>query len=261
MANKNRFSTFASLLLLALPAVAADSILAVDRGLPQNNLNDSSGSARSNVRWGWNDHGFLGDDFTVGARGEHWVIDAIRTWTVPGHPELTASRLGDFYQDVRLYVGTGSADLTPVATAPLSAGSDETGSPNVVISEATANGALLYDDFGTGLRIWQIDFKNLSIPVQGGSKTRFGVWGMGRAMPGTDGKTYTWFNHASNAALSGSRQDGADGVMLKFDAAGRSEGTLNAEGNAWDKPADINVQVFAHRVDASVSGGATRADR
>jgi hypothetical protein len=147
-----------------------------------------------------------------------------------------------------------------VATAQLASGSDEAANPHVGISEATKNGALLYDDFGTGLRIWQIDFTSLNIPVSGGSKVLFGVWGMGRAIPGADGKTYTWFNHASNAALSGSRQDGADGMLLKFDAAGRAEGTLNAEGNGWDKAADINVQVFAHRVDAPASG-ATKAER
>ncbi len=61
-----------------------------------------------------------------------------------------------------------------------------------------------------------------------------------------EGQTYTWYNHASNASLSGARQDGAEGVMLLFDAAGRSEGVFNAEGNGWDKPANINVQVFAH---------------
>lgn len=253
MLDEKRFSTFASLLLLAMPALAADSILVVDRGLPQNNLNNTSGTARSNVRWGWHDQGFLGDDFTIGRPGEHWVIDAIRTWVVPGQ-SVTAARLGDIYQDVRLFVGTSSAHLTPVAGAPLAEGSDEVASQNVGISEATQNGVLLYDDFGTALRIWQIDFTNLSIPLLGGSKTRFGVWGMGRAIPGTDGETYSWFNHASNAALSGNRQDGADGLMLKFDAAGRFVGTLNAEGNGWDKPSDINVQVFAHRVSAPHSG-------
>jgi len=27
------------------------------------------------------------------------------------------------------------------------------------------------------------------------------------------------------------------------------KGKFNTEGNGWDKSADINVQVFAHRVD------------
>src|SRR5579871_1477718 len=86
--------------LLALPALAADPVLVVDRGLPQSNLNDAAGASRSNVRWGWHDHGFLGDDFTIGAPGEHWVIDAIRTWAVPGTAEVNLPHLGDYYQDV-----------------------------------------------------------------------------------------------------------------------------------------------------------------
>jgi hypothetical protein len=248
MLNKTRFSTVASLLLCVLPAVAADSILAVDRGLPQSNLNNASGSVRSNVRWGGDNHGFIGDDFTIGAPGERWVIDSIRTWVVPGYSETTAARLSDFYQDVRLYLGTSSADVTPVATAQLTEGSDEISNPNIRVSDATNNGTLLYDDFGTSLRIWQLDFTNLNVTVRGGSKTRFGVWGMGRPINGQDGKAHMWFNHGSNAALSGSRQDGADGVMLVFDGAGRADGTLRAETKDWNKSSDINVQVFAHRV-------------
>jgi hypothetical protein len=250
MLKRNRFSIVASLLLCVLPAVAADSVLAVDRGLPQSNLNNASGSARSNVRWGGDNQGFIGDDFTIGAPGERWVIDSIRAWAVPGYAEVSAARLSDFYQDVRLYLGASSSDVTPVATAQLADGTDEVSNPNIRISEATGNGALLYDDFGTQLRIWQIDFTNLNVPVRGGSKTRFGVWGMGRPVPGQDGKTHMWFNHGSNAALSGTRQDGADGVMLIFDGAGRADGTLRAEVKDWDKPSDINVQVFAHRAGA-----------
>ena len=73
--------------------------------------------------------------------------------------------------------------MTPVATAQLVEGSDEVSNPNIRISEATRNGALLYDDFGTLLHIWQIDFTNLNIPVRGGTKTRFGVWGMAVRSP------------------------------------------------------------------------------
>jgi hypothetical protein len=249
MLGGNHFSRCALWLLLAAPAFPADSILVVDRGLPQANLNNVSGPARSNVRWGWHEHGFLGDDFVIGSPGERWVIDSIRTWAVPGNSEVHFQHLGDFYQDVRLHFGGPNSDLTPVATAQLSSGSEDTSNANIRISEATRAGAAFYDDFGASLSIWQIDFSNLNLPVEGGVKYRFGVWGMGRAIPGMEGKAFMWYNHASNAPLSSSPQDGADGHMLLFDAAGRSEGTFDAEGNGWDKPADINVQVFAHRVD------------
>ncbi len=242
----NRPSTLLSL-FLALPAFAADSAVVVSRGLPQANLNNASGPVRSNVRWGWHDHGFLGDDFAIGAPGERWVIDSITTWAVPGTAEINRPHLGDFYQDVRLHFG--ERDLTPVSTAQLSQGSDETGNPNVRVSDAAASGDLLYDDFGTSLRVWRVDFDNLNLTVEGGTKYRFGVWGMGRPVPGHQEKSFMWYNHASNAGLSGNRQDAADGVMLLFDAAGRFEGTFTAEGNGWDKPADLNVLVTAHRLE------------
>ena len=236
---------------VAIPVFAADPSLVVDRGLPQSNLNNASGPVRSNVRWGWHDHGFLGDDFTIGAPGERWVIDSIRTWAVPGTSQFNLPHLGDYYKDVRLHFGT--ADLTPVSTTQLTEGSDETSNPDVRLSDAAASGAMAYDDFGTSLRVWQIDFTNLNLRVEGGATYRFGVWGNGRAVPGMEGKQFMWYNHASNAPLSGGKQDGADGSMLKFDAAGRYEGTFTAQGNGWDKSADINVQVFAHRVDNQVA--------
>jgi hypothetical protein len=253
---RSRRTTFALWMLTVLPVFAADSVLVVDRGLPRQNLNDASGPVRSNVRWGWNSHGFLGDDFTIGSAGERWVIDSIRTWAVPGVAGANLAHFGDFYQDVRLHFGQN--DLTPVATAQLTAGSDETGSATVRVSDTSTSGTLLYDDLGTPLRVWQVDFTNLGLAVDGGTKYRFGVWGMGRAIPGAEGKTFTWYNHASNAALSGSPQDGADGTLLLFDAAGRSEGTHSAAGNGWDKSADINVQIFAHRSDADQTA-ATKA--
>ncbi len=250
-------TTLTFCMLMALPAFSADPALVVDRGLPQANLNNSSGAARSNVRWGWNDHGFLGDDFQIGAPGEKWVIDSIRTWAVPGVAGSTLPHLGDYYQDVRLHFG--QSDVTPVATAQLTEGSDDTSSANVQVTDASAGSTMLYDDFGTPLRVWQIDFNNLGLAVEGGHKYNFGVWGMGRPVADGEGKTFTWYNHASNAALSGKRQDGADGAMLLFDAAGRSEGVHKAEGNGWDKGADINVQVFAHRVATHPAVGTTRA--
>lgn len=244
--NTTRFLKGALVVLIAVPVFAADSTLVVDRGLPQVNLNNSSGPVRSNVRWSWHDQGFLGDSFTIGNPGERWVIDSIRTWTVPGSAADQANQLGDFYQDVRLYFGRSAGDVTPLHAASLTAGSNDTGDANIQITDASQNGTALYDDFGTALRVWQVDFTNLNLVVDGGATYRFGVWGSGRPIAGSDGKNYQWFNHASNAALSGTTQDSADGVMLLFDAGGRFKGTFNTNGSGWDKSADINVQVFAH---------------
>lgn len=208
---------------------------------------------RSNVRWGWHDQGFIGDDFKIGAPGEIWVIDSIRTWVVPGAAAHQPGHLGDAYQDVRLYFGGAASDLTPVSAGEFTAGSDENANANIRISEATANGETTYDDFGTNLRIWQVDFSNLGTKVRGGETYRFGVWGQGREVPGETGQRFTWYNHAYSAELSSGAQSGADGAMLVFDGGGRFQKQFHTKGSGWDKEADINVQVFAHRV----SGGRT----
>ena len=66
---------------------------------------------------------------------------------MPGRSGATLPTLGDFYQDVRLHVGKDN--VTPVASAQLTAGSNDTSNPDVRVTEASAEGTLLYDDFGT----------------------------------------------------------------------------------------------------------------
>jgi hypothetical protein len=248
MLRKPNALKVAGWLALASGGWAADSILVVDRGLTSGNVNNVSGAARINVRWASGDSGFLGDHFMLGASGEKWVIDSIRTWAVPGLDEVDPDHLGDFYQDVRLYFGPSGGGLTPVASVLLSPGNDASRNPHVRITEATRAGAPFYDNFGKFLRVWQVDFSGLNLSVDGGVNYSFGVWGMGREIPGGNGRGYMWFNHASNAPLAAARQDGADGVMLLFDASGKAAGEFTRQGNGWDKNSDINVQVFAHRL-------------
>ena len=246
---KNCFTRLAIGIALAWPVFAASPALVVDRGLPQANLNDAAGN-RSNIRWSLYDSGFLGDDFTVGARGEAWVIDTIRVWTVPGVNAKDPQHLGDFYQDVRLYVGGGDGGLTPLTTGRLLRGADESSNPAIRISDATAAGGSYYEDFGTNLHVWQIDFTQLNLTVAGGMKVRFGAWGLGRPAAKA-GKTYAWFNMATNAELASAREDGADGEMLLFTSGGKFKSAFDGKGAGFDKSSDINVQVFAHRVNGA----------
>jgi hypothetical protein len=241
--------SLAALVLLVLPALAADSGLAVDRGLPQVNLNNVSGNSRANVRWTGREKGFVGDDFTIGAPGETWVIDTIRTWAVPQIPVTSTKHLGDLFQDVRLYFGqAATTSLTPIAATTLGEGSDQSQNANITITDLTTSGSVIpYDDFGASLRIWQVEF-NVNTLVSGGVKYAFGVWGMGRAVPDTEDQIQPWFNLASNAPLSATREDGADGALRLFDGGGRFDGTFDSSGKNWDKSSDINVQVLAHRV-------------
>jgi hypothetical protein len=202
------------------------------------------------------DSGFLGDDFTVGAAGESWVIDTVRIWTVPGVQKIDPEHLGDFYQDVRLYFGGTEDGLSPISTGLLTAGSDHSSNPSILISDTTAAGAARYTDFEIDMRVWQIDFTQLNLQAQGGVKYRFGAWGLGRTMlnkegkPYASGKTYAWFNAASHAPLAGVTQDGADGEMLLFTSGGKFTKAFNGKDAGWDKASDINVQVFGHRVGA-----------
>jgi hypothetical protein len=235
---------------LASPVFAESPALVVDRGLAQANLNTAAGDYRSNVRWSLYDGGFLGDDFSVGAAGESWVIDAVRVWTVPGAASTEAEHLGDFYHDVRLYFGGDREGLTPVVAAQLQRGSDAVSNSHVLISDLTKSGAASYDDFGTNLHVWQIDFTGLNLAVQGGAKYSFAAFGLGRPMPNRAGKTYAWFNAASNAEFSDAKHDGADGQMLLFTSGGKFKSVFDGKGAGWDKSSDIDVQVFAHKVSA-----------
>ena len=236
------------LVLLAPSIAAAQSSPIVDRGLPKAHLNNDAGPLRSNVRWSWYADGFIGDDFTIGAPGERWVIEKIRTWAVPGGPKLDPENLGDVYQDVRLYFGGTDGDLTPIVAGRLSPGSSQTDNSEIAITDATQDGVLSYDDFGHSLHIWQIDFNTPRLIVEGGVKYRFGVWGLGRANPDREGRSYAWFNHGSNALVADSAQDSADHLLLMFDPAGKFKGSFDANGSGWDKSADINIQVFGHRL-------------
>lgn len=240
-------ASVAVLFLSALAAQGGDSVLVVDRGLPQSNLNMASGDSRANIRWSSEGHGFVGDDFTIGVPGETWVIDSIRTWTVPPIQTTSSRHLGDLYQDIRLYFGPSGSALTPILSTTLSKGSDTADNSAVKLTDVTQNGATPYEEFGKSLRIIQIDFTSLNMTVQGGSKFAFGVWGMGRALPGKQDNIWSWFNLGSNAGLSAARQDGADDTLQLFDGGGKYEGPFDSKGQNWDKSSDINVQVFAHR--------------
>ncbi|HTW66841.1 MAG TPA: hypothetical protein VME17_19615 [Bryobacteraceae bacterium] len=259
MLASSQWKTCSLCFALAWPVFAAGPALVVDRGLPQGNLNNAAGQYRSNIRWSLYDSGFLGDDFTVGASGESWVIDSIRVWTVPGVNKVDPEHLGDYYQDVRLYFGGAEDGLTPLVTGQLSAGSNQSSNSNILIADVTAAGGASYQDIRRDMHVWQVDFTQLNLRVQGGEKYRFAAWGLGRVEPAVsttgkpkklpkDRQTYAWFNAAANAEYASTRQDGADGSILEFTSGGKFESAFNGKGAGWDKGSDINVQVFAHRV-------------
>lgn len=217
-----RKMVLAALAATMLSGAAHADVLVVDRGLPTANLNNAAGGNRSNVSWSFSGGSFVGDSFTLGgAAGTIYTIDALRTWVIArdGVP-LSAT----------LYTGIGAnANLTATSSA-------------ASFTSVTYAGGASYETVGGLIRsLYQIDFTGLNIVAAAGTTISFGVDGVNQG-------GYAFFNHASNAALSGSPQSGADNVMSEYlhDGTGATYvGVFNSNGNGWDKSSDINVQVFA----------------
>jgi hypothetical protein len=235
----------AGMAFTAIPAMASASEF-IDRGLPDANLNNVSGSDRSNVAWGFNGDFFSGDDFMLpnldpGKR--KWRIDKLTLWTVGGE-----STLGDRYGSMSLFLGPEGGDIPKVSATGLTG--NTASNPDVSVTEVTyPDTSVSYQASGGDfLNIWQIDFANLGT-------FDAGLHLFSLAGEGNDPIT---FNHASNAALSGTPQDGADGMYRWF--AGTSSGSslnfggmIDSDGNGWDKSSDINVQVTATQIPVPAS--------
>ncbi|MEO8597085.1 MAG: hypothetical protein ABI759_27450 [Candidatus Solibacter sp.] len=159
--------------------------------------------------------GFIGDHFTLGAKGEVWGIDAIRVWiaspTVPGA-----------YQKVALFGGIevppaqpgaplepecDCHSLTIIQTLPIPAG-----------TPPAANG--------------QVDFKQVRWSVPGGQQIQFGVMGVPRLA--TPGRPRTWSLQTTTA--------GGEHALKRFDAKGKLLGAW--EGDPKDN--GLAVQVWGH---------------
>lgn len=220
---------------------------AVDRGLPTANLNNAAGANRSNVAWSQGNDSITGDTFSVGSAGQTWVVTAIRSWNI-GH---TGMAFGDEFQTDTLYFGTGA--IAQIATGTVAAGSNVDSNPNITHTAVTyADGSNYQAQDGSSRQLWQNDFTNLNQTVQGGTTYYVGIDGTS--------SSYLWFNHASNAALSGSPQQGADDKYVTWSKSDLStptfcdsNGAISGCNGGWDKSSDINLQVFAHQVATTTS--------
>lgn len=213
--------------LLAGSQLAAAQVLIFDRGLPTTNLNNEAAAQRSNVEWAdietppetpW----LPGDDFTLGGSGSY-VITTIRVWStestglilrggIAGHP-----------------IGVVSSDFT--------------------VTPATyANGEAYQTNAGPFLPLFQIDF-SVNLSLDGGVTYQYFLDGPATA----SGEDFSGVRlHASNAALSGSTQMGADGIFLFLgnDGTVYTWNTMTGGGTycpgcvGFDKTTDGNVQVF-----------------
>jgi len=237
--------------------------LVFDRGLPTANLNNAAGGDRSNVAWGdgtpsagynW----AIGDDFSFGVTGQSYQITDLQVWIVgdasdplssifssltlsgglPGTTASTSSACSSTSggpQGFSCLNASGISDISTVSTD----GSD----PNVSITDL---GADYQGQSGDMLQLFQVDFTNLNWIVQGGALNTFFVSGVPVTVGGNEGASP--FLAASNAALSGSEQDGADGLAWELAENGGGPVAMdqwNSLGNGWDKSSDIDVEIFA----------------
>ena len=235
-------ATALSLVLIMAPLTAGADLI-VDRGLPDDNLNNAAGSDRSNVAWDFGGDYASGDDFTLPDTPKYhaWEIEKITTWAIAGEPGSTFL-LGDRYDEISLFLGLAGPDGTEI---PLVLNANLTGNDtdndDVTITPVTyADGSDYQGSSGNPIQIWQIDWFNV------------GIFGAGQYMFSTEGAGANdpyFFNHASNAALSGTPQEGADDRYRWFsgtatDTALAFGGFVDSDGYGWDKSSDINIQVY-----------------
>lgn len=188
-----------------------------ERALPTANLNDGAGVNRSNISWAPGDNSYiLGDDFTLGSNS---VIDTLSVWEVSSNANPRTE-----FGSISLYVGADDA----TTGSPLSFLSSSYSSSLVSGYQYQGGSGRYYD-------VYKISFSGLNLSVAGGVLYDFGI----------GGTTSNLYLHASNAGLSGSTQDGADGFYLGY-TGGSPYGltyVIDSSETGWDKSSDINVEI------------------
>jgi hypothetical protein len=225
--------------LLAASQLAVAQALVFDRGLPTANLNNAAAANRSNVAWSdietlpetpW----LPGDDFTLGGAGPY-TVTTIRVWST----STTGLSLRGGVAGSPITVQSTTYTSTPVTYA------------NSQTYERSAGGFL---------PLFQIDF-SVNIPLNGGVTYQYFLDGPATPVaPAGDNQGVLL--HASNAPLSGSTQQGANGILLFLanDGTVRTWNALTGAGTycpgcvGADKVSDGNVQVFALAVAVAAVG-------
>ena len=173
------------LIVLALASSLSAGVI-FERALPTANLNNAAGADRSNISWAPGDNTYiLGDDFTLGSDS---VINSLSVWEVSNNGSPTTE-----FGSLSLYVGA-DPNLSFISSSY---------TPSLV------SGYQYQGSSGTFYDVYKITFSGLNLSAAGGVLYDFGIG----ATPGTESSL---FLHGSNAALSGSTQDGADGLFLGF---------------------------------------------
>lgn len=245
------------------------------RPLPVGNFNlgrPGENPNRSNIRWfnarpsNSGDEVDVGDDFRIGANGERYLIRSLKVWVVtlatqdadPSNPDLRNSHPQLSLLGGKVNQGVGGLSLVRSATA---------GSSTISFSRVRyAGGVESYWTLPSGREepVWEVVFNDLNWIVDGGETYQFFVGGT-RVLQ-TSGTVQIGVPlHASNAALSGATQEGADGfyrLLRNVNGTPTEAGTINSnpsgtagdyQSGGWNKSSDINVEVYGDKL-VSVSG-------
>lgn len=236
----------------AVYALPPGSSLVFDRGLPTANLNldadadPGNDSARSNIVIWAGETTVIGDDFTIGNSGESWIIDRVRVWTDDYETwEGNPISFADEFNNLRLYGSLADNPLNLLMSGNFTAG-DGLDNPNIILSKITyINGQDHYYSDGFWKEMYQLDFDNLNWSIDGGVKYQVGIYGEGKLF---NPYVWVWTHHASNKDLSGSLQQGTDdNIRVWADPTAPIELVNLQTVGVWNKPADINMQIWAHR--------------
>jgi hypothetical protein len=199
-------------IIFAMSGLASASSLLFDRGLPTANLNNAAGVSRSNVAWGFGP-----------VSGGQWLAG----------DDFSIGGTGEYLVDFIRIWSTNSEGLTVY----FGEAGEQLKGYNPLLTETIAAG--YQGSSGTFRDLYQYDV-NLNSVLSGADTYQFFLGGPVPA-----------YIHSSNAALSGSNQQGADDTMLwawtgtgtGFVAAD-DIGTWTSLGNGWDKASDANIQVY-----------------
>ncbi len=210
--------------------MSASALTLVDRGLPTANLNNAAGANRSNIAWAFGQYTpsaywLVGDTFQNTSL-DNWTINTIRLWTL-GQTDTAILRGGIEGQSIGIASTTYSISAVTYA-----------GGVQFQAASGTYPGTM-----------HQVDF-TVNLTLTPGQTYDFFLDGTGNsALDPSNNPLVVPYVLASNGALSGSPQNGADNLMLYAQVvngsiANGAVGAWNSDGDGWDRPSDVNVQVF-----------------
>ncbi|MGC8494920.1 MAG: hypothetical protein ACP5SH_24625 [Syntrophobacteraceae bacterium] len=231
----------AGFFFMAVQRSLADTLL-FDRGLPATNVNTGI-SNQSNVAWADtessanpSEYWLPGDDFTLSTNAS---VNDIRVWVVA----TGTSAPGYLPSGISLLGGKAGGTISTISQS------------FTATSVQYSNGQSYQGSSGNFWDLYQVDFSTTGLNLTAGETYDFFVdqpyviYSTTSASPYADALLA-----ASNAGLSGSTQQGANGQFLWLDVNGSSQtvetwysgdgGGTTGWGPGWDKNTDANVQVF-----------------